>query len=66
MGELIRKQTVLNMIDNLQLREANATKEQREQLDLMRAKAQMNIKPIRKDLREMPSADAVGERIDNA
>ena len=28
------------------MRETNATKEQREQLDLMRAKAQMNIKPI--------------------
>jgi hypothetical protein len=41
------------------MRETNATNEQREQLDLMRAKAQMNIKPIRKDLREMPSADAV-------
>ena len=27
------------------MRETNATKEQREQLDLMRAKAQMNIKP---------------------
>ena len=27
------------------MRKTNATKEQREQLDLMRAKAQMNIKP---------------------
>lgn len=30
------------------MRETNATKEQREQLDLMRAKAQMNIKSIPK------------------
>lgn len=32
------------------MRETNATKEQREQLDLMRAKAQMNIKPTMDDL----------------